>query len=270
MNIKKIGLTILVILVIILGLFFTGLYMQTEKMFRESYSSDYSYHVTISAERSLDNVTLFLPLPSYDGISPIGQAILRDEGYGMLNDWECSLVEIDGAVMLQISADRIVPTYRNLITPIPIYPGETPPPTPEIITSTDYSEETPVLIPIEFGVSIRDVEEINTRDPLGNEPVLSPKRNLTPAEEPYPTPAPPGGVSVSSYYTFESPVYGAYTCDPGTMVSIGITHQGDNSWWVLGWSGNRFRESFAITLAGPDPGWQYGLGTLRTGEGRYR
>ncbi|MBR1369857.1 hypothetical protein RJ53_10360 [Methanocalculus chunghsingensis] len=239
-------------------------------MFRESYSSEYSYQVTISAERSLDNVTLILPLPSWNGNSPIGEAILQEEGYGFPDDWKCSLVEIDGAVMLQISADRIVPTYRNLITPTPIRPGETPPPTPEIITSTEYSEATPVLIPIEFGVSLRDVEEINTRDPLGNEPVLSPKRNLTLAEEPYDTPTPPGGVSVSSYYTFESPFSAAYACDPETLVTIDISHQGGNSWWVLGWSGNSFRESVSITLIGPDPGWQYGTGSLRTGEGRYR
>ena len=270
MNVKKTAITILGILVIILGLLFAGLYIQTEKMFRESYSSDYRYHVTISAERSLDNVTLLLPLPSYGGVSSVGEAILREEGYGFPDDWEYSLIEVDGAGMLQISADRIVPTYRNLITPIPLYPGETPPPTPEIITSTEYSEETPVLIPIECGVSIRDVDEINTRDPLGSEPTLSPKRNLTLADDPFPTPAPPGGVSVSSYYTFESPVYAAYTCDPETVVSIHISYHGGNSWWVLGWSGNRFREDVAITLSGPDPGWQYGFGTLRTGEGRYR
>lgn len=271
---KTIAVAILVLVALIGALFFGSVYLFTERMYAESFSSEYRYSVTLETTRSLHNTTLMLPLPSLNGQSMVGDAILAKEASGIPDDWSCSLVEVEGGVMLEISADTIVPTYRNRITPIPISPGQEPPPTPEIIYSTEYSEETPELVPIRFGISIRDIPKINTQYPIGNEPLLSPKRHLTRAEEhfyPTPTPPPPSGFEdFSSFYRFESPVYAEYATDPDTSVSIRIEHEGTNMWWVLGWSGNSYREEYEITLTGSDPGWQYGNGTLRAGSGRYR
>ena len=269
-NSKTILTAILVIIAIIGVLCIVGMYLQYEKMQSESFSSRYSYSATLTLDKTLDNVTLMLPLPSFHESSQIGDAIVAGEAYGIPDDWDCSLVEVDGGVMLKIEAEQIIPDYQNHIAPIPIEPGEELPPTPVIIYSTEYSEETPDLIPIRFGVSIFDMKEIDTKNPLGNEPIISSKQNLTQAENPSSTPGPSSGEGTASFYHFESPIYAAYDTDPDTTVSIEIGHRGENSWWVLGWSGNRYTESFGITLTGPDPGWQYGSGSLSTGEGRYR
>ncbi|MCC7565987.1 MAG: hypothetical protein KO206_06910 [Methanomicrobiaceae archaeon] len=262
---KAILIIILAVVGIVAAISFIDAYFYTQ-----SAHVTRDYRVVVTTNSTLENVTLMLPLPSHHGRSEIGEAILAGEAYGIPAGWNCTLAEVDGGVMLRIVAEEIVPVYRNRIMPIPIEPGEEPAETPTFVYATAYSEETPELQSIRFGVSIMDREqEINTRYPLGNESVLSPKRNLTRAEE-HPTPGPEGRESTASYYLFECPVYAEYGTDPDTTVAIEIEYGGWNQWWVLGWSGNWFVERCRITLTGPEPGWQYASGSLRAGMGRYR
>lgn len=254
-----------------------GLFLIDAYLYGESFHSRSSFHVTLSASKTLDNVTLMFPLPSQNGQTEIGYAIMEGKGDGIPDDWRCSLVEVEGGVMLRIEAKRIVPDYRSLpgeIVPIPLESGKEPSESiriPTVIYSTRYSQETPEMVPIEFGASITKTEpEINTRYPLGNESILSPVRNLTRVEEVHPTPAPTGRASTSSFYRFEVPVYAAYSADPDTTVHITIGATGENSWWVLGWGLNMYTESVELTLIGPDPGWQSGSGLLSAGNGVYR
>ena len=44
--------------------------------------SEYDYEVVITSSETLYNVTMFLPLPSHEGRSPAGYALLGGEGYG--------------------------------------------------------------------------------------------------------------------------------------------------------------------------------------------
>ncbi|MCC7556619.1 MAG: hypothetical protein KO254_11025, partial [Methanoculleus marisnigri] len=60
--------------------------------------------------------------------------------------------DVGGVPMLNISAERIDPVYKNRIEPIAIMPGqnESELPEPTHIYSNKYSEDTPVLVEMEL------------------------------------------------------------------------------------------------------------------------
>ena len=103
--------------------------------------------------------------------------MVRGEGYSVPPDWMLSLGQVNGTPMLRIFAPAIVPGYHGY--PIPIEPGSTPAETPPPAT-TAYSDVTPVLRPVDFGISLKVQDPIDTRYPFDREPLLANPESVTP------------------------------------------------------------------------------------------
>ncbi|MCG7850034.1 MAG: hypothetical protein MIO93_12780 [ANME-2 cluster archaeon] len=227
------GTGAIVVLVVLAGLWM----YHTHELKKETYSSTYSYDISMQIDSVLTNVTLFLPLPALDGESKIGDSIKMGWGTSASkpDDWECSIVDTEHGEMLKVSADRIAPVFRSL--PVPIEPGEEPRETGKV--SETYSETTPVLWPFGISVILPSDYGINTIDPLENEPMLYPRHYI----------------------------YADYKTAPDTKVSLYIRLEGRNEWWVYGWSGDQYGDSLFMTLYGEKHGWYQLSGPYTEDEG---
>ena len=240
----------------------------------ESFRSTYHYELRISTSGPIENATLLLPLPSrYDpntgtNVTPVdlSRASFRNFDPG---DISVKIESVDGVPMLNISADRIDPVYTNHIMPIAIMPGqnESELPEPTHIYSDRYSEETPVLVDMELRVSGTGPDEIDTRTPVGAEPLFAPCRivgDLTgPADGYHVSPG-------SSGYVVEVPLVLSYDAADENVLAISADFEGRNDWWVMGWQFNSYRESVHHEFTGPCNGTYPVRGILVTGEGVYR
>ncbi|MDD1672889.1 MAG: hypothetical protein LUP99_00575, partial [Methanomicrobiales archaeon] len=140
-------------------------------------------------------------------------------------------------------------------------PGSTPERTP-LPAETAYSNETPVLIPVEFGISQRVQRLIDTQNPFNREPLLS-----------YPElfkSIPCQGPSLPGYcYQYMVPIYVLSSSSKEGNLTISILNGGMNQWWDWGWSGNSYEEAIEVTLENNYQGWLQGESHLSTGSGRY-
>ena len=243
----------------------------------ESFRSSYHYDLTISTSGPIEDVVLLVPLPSrYDpetgtNVTPLDLSRASFSHFDR-DRISVTIEHVDGIPMLKISADRIDPVYRNRITPIPIAPGqnESELPKPTQIYSNRYSEETPVLVEIELHVPGTSPEhEIDTRTPIGTEPLLTPYRivgNLSgsggPTDGYYVSPG-------SSGYIIEVPFILSFDAADGNVLTISAEFLGVNQWWVLGWQSNSYHEMVRHEFTGPCNGTYPARGILVTGEGVY-
>jgi len=265
-KITKFGIGIMVVIVVLVGLWMYYIHGLYEK----SYNSEYHYRVTIETNSVLHDVTLYLPLPVFGGESKIGDAIIAGDYVimgGKLSkpdDWDCSIVETEYGKMLKINAEKMAPEFHSF--PVPIEPGEEPKELPKGNVSDAYSEEAPVAMPIEVIAGVSADHDINTKNPIGNEPLLSPRYNLTRStcDTPYPE-----GRTPPNCYEYESRIYVDHTTSPDAVVSIYIESGGENSWWIYGWSGNQYIDQIEVTFTGEQHGWHITSGKLVEGEGRY-
>jgi hypothetical protein len=255
---KPLGLLAVLVVVILFALLLAVFFWQATTIRKQSEYHRYHYDVSISAPALLANCTLLLPVPSIRNNSPPGDALVRGEGYNVPPGWMLSLEPVNGTPMLRISAPAIVAEYHGY--PIPIEPGSTQSLTPAP-AATAWSEETPVLIPIGFGVSLTVPEPIDTRDPFGREPLLAPPESYIAA-------GCRGPSDKGQCYRFSVPV--SVSCSSGEgNLTLSISAGGTNQWWMGGWSGNSCDETVIATVDDPRQGWVAGEGFLTTGTGRY-
>ncbi|MDD1660894.1 MAG: hypothetical protein LUQ49_00340 [Methanomicrobiales archaeon] len=225
----------------------------------ESESHDYWYSIVITTPAVLENCTFILPVPFTNNRSILGEAMVRGEVYNLPPDWRLSLEQVNSTPMLKIIAPEIVPEYHGY--PIPIEWGSTPSLTPPP-AATAWSEETPVLISLQVGISQRVPESIDTQNPINREPLLSYPELYVP--NPCRGPFPAG-----KCYRYMAPVF--MHCSPTGIhnATLSIASGGSNQWWVLGWSGNSYDETIEVTPMEDQAGWVMGDGFLSTGVGRY-
>lgn len=242
----------------------------------ESFRSTYYYDLTISTSGPIENVALLIPLPSrYNPDTGTNATPVNLSRASFSNfDRENISVRVDyieGIPVLNISADRIDPIYKNRIEPIAIMPGqnESELPRPTHVYSDRYSEETPVLIEMELRAPGTSPTEIDTRTPAGTEPLFAPYRivgNLNgsggPVDEYYVSPG-------SSGYVVEVPFILSFDAADENILTLSTDFQGINQWWVLGWQSNSYRESVRHEFTGPCNGTYPVKGILVTGEGVY-
>jgi len=258
-KITKFGIIIIVVVVVVAGLWM----YHTHGLYENTYSSEYDYRVTIGTDSVLHNITLYLPLPVLEDKSKVGDEIIAGNAL-KVDGWDCSIVETEYGKMLKIRAKRMAPKFHT--PPTPIEPGEEPNEPPQGKISGTFSKETPVLMPKELSARVHVDQDVNTKNTIGNEPLLSPKYNLTRStyEIPYPE-----GRTPPNYYEYESRIYADYTAAANAIVPIYIEAEGRNSWWVYGWSGNNYRDRIELTFTGEQHGWYVASGKLVEGEGRY-
>ena len=272
----NLAIVVLIIILVMFSALIIGFFSFTAS---ESAQSDYIYELKISTSGPIENVVLLIPVPSYyNPDSGKNETVInmsrvsfnnvdRSEGISM------KIESVGGIPMLNISADRITPLYKNRIEPIAIMPGqnESELPQPTHIYSDRYSEETPLLVDMEIHQYENNAgHTIDTRMPLGNEPVFMPYRILENVSNF------DGGMYEGNYVSrgisgsfIEVPFILSYDAGDANVLTISSEFQGINQWWVGGWRSNSYRERMNHAFAGESNGTYWVTGVLATGEGVY-
>ncbi len=248
------------------------------KMEAESYDSVYQYELKMSTTGPVENAVLLIPVPScYNNATGRNETVIDLPTVSFINlDTENVTVAIDdvgGVPMMNISADRVTPLYKNYIEPIAIMPGqnESELPVPTHIYSNQYSEETPLLLPMEMYMYRSGVDHaIDTRGPLGTEPLFMPYTVIDSFTN-------DGGVTEEGYYLAEGatgsyievPFILSYDADDENVLAISCEFTGMNQWWVLGWQSNSYHERLSFEHTGAGNGTYPVRGVLVTGDGVY-
>jgi hypothetical protein len=275
----KVLVLALVLMAILVVSFVVVLGYHMNRMEAESYDSVYRYELTMSTTTPVDNAVLLIPVPAYyNETTGRNETVIDLAMVAFTNlDTENVTVRIDdvgGVPMLNVSTQRIEPLYKNRIEPIAIMPGqnESELPEPTHIYSNRSSEETPTLLPMEMHMYRAGVDhDINTRNPLGTEPLFMPYTVLGSIS------GDDGGFTEEGYYLpegvtgsfVEVPFILSYDAGDDNVLAISTEFEGGNQWWVLGWQGNTYRERLSLEHTGPAEGTYPVRGVLVTGEGVY-
>lgn len=251
---RKLVIPAFVLLVLILVALATW---QFDRVSHQSENHQYHYSVDLSTTTTIENVTLVLPVPELNNTPMFIASLLNKTAYGVSPDWDLTVAEENGTPMLAIRAPRLVPKYHGY--PIAIEPGTTVLPTP-LVPGHEYSPDTPVLMPVTIAVMEMSGSVINTRSPVGNEPLFFPKGAFTPGSCVRP-------VCDGIAYDHPVPVYISYTAERPVVISLRVSIQGSNSVWRGGWLSNSYTDSVVIEVTGGRQGWIAGNGKLITAQG---
>jgi len=250
---------ILFILIIIFVVVAAGVSFLWDQSCRAGERHDYLYEIDLSYNTTIENVTLLVPVPELNGTWVLAEALVNGTGYGVPVDWDLSIADVNGTPLLAIRAARMVPGYHAY--PVPVEPGAGPlPATPQ--TATEYSNETPVLMPVHLAVMLPGNRTIDTRDPLGKEPVFFPDGKFIPADM-------TDAASQGDAYLHRVPVYVRYTSDRPADIRVRVSIEGVNSIWRGGWLSNVYTDRIIVELQNGTQGWVEGEGILTTGAGVY-
>ena len=239
--------------------FFAWVNWQFDQSARQSERHNYFYTIDLSYTATIDNVTLVLPIPELNNTPMLITSLLNGTAYGISPDWNLSVIRENGTPMLAIRAERMVPEYHGY--PIAIEPGASVLPTTRV-PGHEYSGDTPVLMPVTIAVMETSEPVIDTRTPVGHEPVFFPGGMFTPGS--CVTPGCDGLV-----YDHRVPVYISYTSDRPVVISLRVSVQGSNSIWRGGWLSNTYSDTVVLEIANGTQGWIEGEGKLFTAEGVY-
>jgi hypothetical protein len=219
------------------------------------------YSIAIQSNGPIENATFIIPLPVKNGNPTIGPAILEKNDFiqenisieftktppGLnLSDAE-TLVGYDPCFVV-IHADKLVSAD----------PGT---------YATIYHFEKKVNNPMGTFNGF-----INTRNPIGNEPLITPKFNFTWQE-------PQVGKIDTTHIRYNpqkipqiTMIYSNYQASPSTHVGIFFALQGSNEWneGFDEWKMNSYRDSFSRTFyGGSQAGWFFTDGDLELLYGIY-
>ncbi|MDW7732867.1 MAG: hypothetical protein SCH66_10630 [Methanolobus sp.] len=228
----KIIIGFVIFLVISAGLLSIWIDKRNREMYENTFRSDIDYDVRIVTDAVLQNVTLYIPLPAHNNTSAVGRNIIDTNFNEDDLSWKYALVDNEHGLMLSLKNNEVKPPTR-------------------------------LYFSADLGTMVSVDHELNTKDPIGNEMVLSPKYEVTP-------------VDAGKYwyfddvYTYKSMVYAEYATIPDANVEISISLDGRNSWWTGGWQSNDYAEQIDIQLSGPQDGWTTVYGEMVAGEGVYK
>lgn len=253
-----------VVLLVVGGTVGFALYQFTRPV-PESYSHTAEYRASVQPNATLTNVTLYLPVPVANGSSPVGDALVVGPSAAVdaPPDWTFEVAETEYGPMLAVSLPTLEPTYRERPPPRPIDPDggtETPgvaTPDPQVTpirTLDDY------LVRVELAFE----EPIDTRSPVGSEPVLRPRFDASDAACPFPAP------ESTVCREFGTRMFLSYDAPATATVEVSVSYEARNEWFAGGWTGNSFRQSTRTVATGDGPGWVAVPATEAVGEGTYR
>jgi hypothetical protein len=246
-------------IILLAVLLFAGVAWQFDQATRQSESHNYYYSIDLSYNATIDNVTLFLPVPELNNTPVFITSLLNKTAYGVSPDWNLSVVTGNGTPMLAIRAARMVPEYYGY--PVAIEPGTSVLPATRV-PGHEYSGDTPVLMPVSVAVMKTSASVIDSRHPAGHEPLFFPGGTFTPGS--CVTPACNGPV-----YNHQVPVYVSYTSERPVVISLRVSVQGSNAIWRGGWQSNSYSDSVFVETANGTQGWIGGEGKLITAVGVY-
>jgi hypothetical protein len=234
----------------------------------DSFGATYDYSFGVDVYGNLTDVTIRAPLPVGPNGTPLDSEVLLPDGAVRDRDdqrvFDARIVETEFGPMLELTADRfeVVPRYFATVEEDGVGRQVE-------ISADEYDPENPNHRRVDFrsasvSVTVRGEYPIDTRSPVGSEPVF---HNLTARQVvDCPTPTTDG----ATCYAYEGPFYLSYDADPETRVQSFVSFSGDNEWFAGGWTGNSYRDHLEVEANGTRDDWIVGEGTLLTGDGNYR
>ncbi|WP_407281685.1 hypothetical protein V7O61_11830 [Methanolobus sp. WCC1] len=224
-----------------------------QEPYDEHFSSDYYYAFSFTTSDILNNFTVYIPFLGPETQYSFGNTIKEQEFGNTDPSWEYDLVETEYGLMLSISNEKVDPQvmldYENQANVIRGEQGEH-----EDFRYTFY-----------VGMSANHI--VNTSNPIGNEPLLTPMYNISQIynEEVW--------SNTAKTYQYDSRIFAEYSTDNSTNVTISLSGGGSNSWSPEGEDVddiNYYGVRIESQLSGPQDGWIITNGRLITGEGTYR
>jgi len=268
-NWKQVAGAIALGLIVLAAAVVGGISLYSDHLYRTSYDSHYSYRVSFASNQSLDDVTVYAPVPVEDGKVRVVSANLTAESWDETTPDDAppvnaSIVQTEHGPMLAIQASSfpVKRTYYRFVEEngegrrVEITESEYEPGNPEMVAYTERS--------VEVQVEVEADHSIDTRDPTGTEPILAPELQRTSAACDDPM------FDTLTCYDTESEVYLSYAVPGETRTSLWVELEGRNEWWIFGWNGNYYTERYIDEFHGPQDGWRAIDGTLETGWGNYR
>ena len=223
---------LLVILIATVSVFSYQAYV--EKAYRESLSGTWSYTCTITADSTLSNVTLFIPVPADpSGNSPVVTGFSTRDIDGIPDDWEVTLYDTGKATMVKVT-------------------------TPEIPSASGTD-------PIRLMADLTSDRAIDTLDPLNNSALFHPVGDLVQV------PCGQGSATLGSpvCYHYVTSLYADYEAAPGASVNISASLIGRNTWRIFEPGSNEYQTAISLQMSGPQKGWSTMSGALIRGIGSY-
>lgn len=266
-----------VAVLLVFGLVVGGLSVLGQQRQAETTESTYQYEVTIAADGTLENATFYVPVPTENGSSRLGERFADDVRYDRYTpavrgddpdpapvDFSYELVETERGQMLAITADRIEVTkvyYREV--------GNETMGWYERIPAEEYAPDNPDMGvqndgSFRFTVTLVADEPIDTADPFDAEPLLAPGVDRSEVD------CFTGDSATHRCFEYEGQVYADYETSEETTVYVSAQLDGRNEWFSGGWTGNEYREWSRVELRGPQSGWVLTDGELEIGSGNYR
>jgi hypothetical protein len=253
------GKLVILTFILLAVILFAWVAWEFNQVTSQSERHNYYYTIDLSYNTTIENVTLLLPVPGLNTTPLFIPSLLNGTAYGVSPDWNLSVVSRNGTPMLAIRAARMVPEYHGY--PIAIELGTSVLPT-TLVPGHEYSSDTPVLMPVTITVMETSASEIDTRNPVGHEPLFFPGGTFTPGL--CVTPACEGLV-----YDHQVPVYISYTSERPAGISLRVSVQGSNAIWKGGWASNSYSDTVVLEITNGELGWFDGKGKLFTAEGVY-
>jgi hypothetical protein len=223
---------IILVFILLAVVFLAFMAWQFDQSVRQSERPSYSYTIEFSYNATIDNVTLILPVPELNNTPFFTESLLNGTAYGVSPDWNLSLVNENGSPMLAIKSARMVPDYHG--SPIAIEPGATSPLPTTLVPGHEYTSDTPVLMPVTIAVTETNTAVIDTRMPVGREPVFFPGGTFMPGSSVTP-------LAGGSVYDHRVPVYINYTSEHPAAVWVRVSVTGSNMIWKGGFREQHLR-----------------------------
>jgi hypothetical protein len=228
----RVLVAILIIVVVISGII-GGISVYSEMQYKNTFESVYSYECSIDTDTALENVKLFLPLPSgQTGNSEIGLMAGNKNIEGMPKEWKTEILGSDNYLMLEIKAERIEPAS---------------------------DKES-----INFVISAESKKEIDTKNPVKFSEVLRPIKNpvrIACVSDTNPN---------AQCYMYTGQIFASYNSRDSAKVSIIISLTGENKWKIFGIESNMFTDTQTVSITGDGKGWYDTEGTINAVIGSYR
>jgi hypothetical protein len=184
-----------VAVVVVFALLLGGVYALGQQRAEQSEQSTYEYQVTVATNQTLTNATFYVPVPESNGDAELGEQFVEDVQYSRETpsirgyddtparvNFTYELVDTEHGRMLAISADRIEVQrayYREVENETMGWR--------EPIPESQYDPSNPSMGVVDdgtftFSVTATSEETIDTAEPFGTEPLLTPQFNRTQME----------------------------------------------------------------------------------------
>lgn len=206
-RIQRLGLfgkaaIVLAVFIVIALLLLGGVFALGTFFFYDSYSSTYEYEVSISVDGETENAVFLIPLPVHDGEPQLGELHFTESD--RFEGIDHMIVDTEHGAMLRVEVDKV--------------------------------REGPHWHHLWFSAQSESNRTINTLDPRGTEPVLSPAEFVEldldeTIHDRWPD---------RRDFDASSTAYIEHAGEEDVEIGVSVWYRGGNDWWSFGWNGNYY------------------------------